>query len=147
MRTKEFLLFHHNISKIIYLEIFFLIFMLSLSGCNSKNNIPLPSSAKNISPIDGIILKEGQIIIPVPTIEKFPTGTESWLFNRDLDGNIVLRITWSDNVGNKELGVFNINTGGITNLSGEISLSSKVYYFVESSFYEGSGWIILEIKK
>ncbi|UWG98556.1 hypothetical protein LPY66_07065 [Dehalobacter sp. DCM] len=121
-------------SKKLLCLVIMLYLILLMFGRRSESNIPpLPISAKQTV--------EGQIMIPFPYGDKFPSGDERWFLDRDTSNKFVLRVSFRS----QDIGKFPVRNTGLNTLKGEITLGGIEYSVV--SIYlnndELSGYMIL----
>jgi hypothetical protein len=117
---------------------------LGVAGCSQGNeSAPLPSWAKHYAPSG--TLEPNQLTIPFPSGDKFPNGEERWFLDRDMSGQLVLKVTWRDQT------VFLLPVAGlgVNPAQSEIALGGKNYRVVSLTVntvevLTGSGWVTLE---
>lgn len=103
-------------------------------GCNSKlNNLPLPTSAKEIA--------DSQIAIPFPYKDKFPSRDEEWVLDRDSSNQMVLKVLFRG----KEVALLPIDGIGNAQETGQILLGDKEYFVktITLNSDKSSGWVTI----
>jgi hypothetical protein len=120
-----------------------LVTVLLFGGCTHDDSVPLPGSASRSIP-NNTPLPPGQLSIPFPYREKFSSGMEQWVLERDTAGHLVLVVSWIT----QEIAKFPVDSVGINQVTGVITLGGKDYNVINLTLNSDneSGWITIQEK-